>query len=97
MHDLRHVASLFDMRADFVHAQNTTLDQPLPFIPPLRASYWVQYDLGNEGGTLAHPYVAIGGESNAKQTRLDPEDFAPDGYTLVHLKAGFTVAPGGGG
>ncbi len=83
--------------ADFVHAQNTTLNQPLPFIPPLRASYWVQYDLGREGATWSHPYLAIGGESNARQTRLDPDDFAPDGYTLVHLKAGLTLAPANGG
>jgi iron complex outermembrane receptor protein len=34
------------------------------------------------------------GESNARQTRLDPEDFAPEGYTLAHLAGGLALALG---
>jgi iron complex outermembrane receptor protein len=36
----------------------------------------------------------MGGETNAKQTHLDPEDFAPDGYTLVNFAAGASLPVG---
>ncbi|MDQ3224049.1 MAG: TonB-dependent receptor, partial [Gemmatimonadota bacterium] len=39
-------------------------------------------------------YLSIGGESNAQQSRGDPEDFAPEGYTLANLGGGFTVPLG---
>jgi iron complex outermembrane receptor protein len=32
--------------------------------------------------------VDVGGETNVEQKRLDPEDFAPPGYTLVNAGAG---------
>jgi iron complex outermembrane recepter protein len=65
----------------------------LPFIPPFRATYSVRLE-GESAGWLRHSYLSLGGESNARQTRLDPEDFAPAGYTLVHLGAGMTVPAG---
>ena len=79
--------------ADYTHGQNTTTDAPLPFIPPFRATYSARLE-GNEGGWLEHPYFLVGGESNARQTRLDAEDFAPPGYTLMNLAAGFAVPVG---
>jgi iron complex outermembrane receptor protein len=60
----------------------------LPFIPPFRATSRARLEGGRQGW-LHDPYLSVGGESNAKQTRVDPEDFAPEGYTLVHLGAGF--------
>ena len=36
----------------------------------------------------------MGGESNARQTRLDPNDVAPEGYTLANLGAGVALAAG---
>jgi iron complex outermembrane receptor protein len=36
-------------------------------------------------------YLSLGGESNTRQTRLDPEDFGPDGYTLVNVAGGIVV------
>jgi iron complex outermembrane receptor protein len=79
--------------ADLTRGQNTTIDQPLPFIPPFRATYTVKLEGGDEG-RWQHPYFSIGGESNARQTHLDPDDFAPSGYTLVHLGAGIVVPLG---
>ncbi len=80
--------------ADYTHGQNTSTDSPLPLIPPFRATYSARLE-GPEDGWVQHPYFSIGGESNARQTRLDPEDFAPPGYTLVNLGAGFGVPAGG--
>ncbi|MBA3496048.1 MAG: TonB-dependent receptor, partial [Gemmatimonadales bacterium] len=81
--------------ADYTRGQNRTTDTPLPFIPPFRATYGVRFE-GGSGGRLRSSYVSVGGESNAKQTRVDPEDFAPDGYTLVNLGAGGSLAVGSG-
>ncbi|HEU4474179.1 MAG TPA: TonB-dependent receptor, partial [Gemmatimonadales bacterium] len=79
--------------ADYTRGRNRSTDTPLPFIPPFRATYSLKLEGADRWG-VQHPYVSIGGESNARQTDLDPEDFAPDGYTLVHLGAGVVVPVG---
>lgn len=79
--------------ADYVRGQNTTTDLPLPFIPPFRATYGVRFE-GNELGAIQNYYVSIGAESNARQTDLDPQDFAPRGYTLANFGTGFEVPVG---
>jgi iron complex outermembrane receptor protein len=79
--------------ADYTRGQNTTSDTPLPFIPPFRATYSVKLE-GGDQGRFQQPYFSIGGESNSRQTDLDPEDFAPEGYTLGHLGAGVVVPMG---
>lgn len=72
--------------ADYTQGQNTALGQPLPFIPPLRVSYGVR--LEPSLGGLRDPYLSLGAESVARQTRTDEFDFAPDGYTLLQAGAG---------
>jgi iron complex outermembrane receptor protein len=84
----------FRTTADYVHGQNTDLGQPLPFVPPLRATYAVQFE-GNDIGPVSGPYFSIQGETNLKQTRLAPDDVAPDGKTLLHLGGGFSGTLGG--
>ena len=79
--------------ADYTRGRNRSTDTPLPFIPPFRATYSAKLE-GGDAGVLQHPYFSIGGESNARQTDLDPEDFAPPGYTLVHLGAGAVIPLG---
>jgi iron complex outermembrane receptor protein len=79
--------------ADYTHGQNTTTDTPLPFIPAFRATYSARLE-GTGKGWLQRPYLSLGGESNARQTRLDPEDFAPPGYTLVNFGGGFAMPAG---
>ncbi|HEX2250532.1 MAG TPA: TonB-dependent receptor [Gemmatimonadales bacterium] len=90
-----HPTSFLHLRgaADYTRGQNTTTDRPLPFIPPFRATYSARLEAG-EWGWLEAPYFSIGGESNARQRRLDPEDFAPEGYTLVNVGGGFTFPVG---
>ena len=90
-----HPTSYLHLRAtaDYTRGQNVSTDAPLPFIPPFRATYSVRLERG-PAGPVQHSYVSIGGESNARQSRLDPEDYAPSGYTLIHLGAGFAVPAG---
>lgn len=80
--------------ADYVRGQNRTTDTPLPFIPPFRATYAVRFE-GNRNGWIQNPYLSVGGESNARQSQLDAEDFAPPGYTLANLGGGFEIPVGG--
>jgi iron complex outermembrane recepter protein len=79
--------------ADYTHGENTTSDLPLPFIPPFRATYSARLE-GEDAGWIRQPYFSLGGESNAMQSRVDPEDFAPEGYTLVNIGAGFSLPIG---
>jgi iron complex outermembrane receptor protein len=81
--------------ADWVRGQNTTLDQPLPFVPPFRFTYDVRWEGGDGAGAFGAPYLNLGGETNVRQSRLDPEDFGPEGYTTVQAGAGVELALGG--
>jgi len=76
-------------------------------MPPFRATYTARLE-GRSLGALASPYLSLGGETNARQTRLNPAEatfyagaFAGQGYqsasyTLINLAAGFAVPSGGG-
>jgi outer membrane receptor protein involved in Fe transport len=102
-----HPTSFLHLRgtADYVAGQNTTTGQPLPSIPPFRATYTVRLE-GEGTSVLARPYLSVGGETHARQTRLDPAEreffaqafdgagYQPRGYTLVHLAAGFASRAG---
>lgn len=80
--------------ADFVRGQNTTTDQPLPFIPAFRVTYGARWEGAGGQGLFRAPYLDLGGETNAKQSRFDPDDFAPAGYTLASFGAGFRLGLG---
>jgi outer membrane receptor protein involved in Fe transport len=90
-----HATPFLHLRAaaDYVGGQNTSTDTPLPWIPPLRATYSVRLE-GHGAGTVRQPYLSFGGETNARQSRLDPDDFAPPAYTVVHLGGGAQLMAG---
>jgi iron complex outermembrane receptor protein len=79
--------------ADYTRGRNRSTDTPLPFIPPFRVTYGVRLE-GADRGPFRQPYLSVGAESNVRQTNLDPEDFAPDGYTLLDLGAGVLLPLG---
>lgn len=79
--------------ADYTRGQNTTTEEPLPFIPPFRATYSARLEAGRSQW-FQSAYFSVGGESNSKQTKLDPEDFTPEGYTLANLGAGVILPLG---
>jgi iron complex outermembrane receptor protein len=72
---------------DYVHGQNTSIEQPLPFMPPFRATYGLRLEAPDRG-ILVAPYVGAAGESVSQQTRTDPDDYAPPGYTIFGLGFG---------
>jgi iron complex outermembrane receptor protein len=73
--------------ADLTHGHNTTSDQPLPNIAPIRLSGSIRFEPATPG-VVTDPYVELSTESHAVQRRLAPEDIATSGYQLVHVKAG---------
>ncbi|HJS46659.1 MAG TPA: TonB-dependent receptor [Gemmatimonadales bacterium] len=79
--------------ADHVRGDNLDTDQPLPFIAPFRAQLTARAELGSRG-SLQDWYFWAGGEANARQERLDPDDVAPPGYGLLHAGIGFRLALG---
>jgi len=86
--------------ADYVRGQNATTDRPLPQMPPFRASYTARLE-GSHGA-----YLSVGGETNARQTRLDPAEaqfyadafggagYRSASYTLVNVGAGWGLLAG---
>jgi hypothetical protein len=70
-------------------------------MPPFRATYLVRLE-GNQLGSLQSPWISVGGESNARQGRLDPTEeaffaergYRSEGYTLLNLGAGVTLPLG---
>ena len=69
---------------DVVRGDDRSNDVPLPLMPPQRTIIGADADFVNR---LGADKLRLGGdvEFNQKQTRLNPEDFATDGYTLVNL------------
>jgi iron complex outermembrane recepter protein len=93
--------------ADYLYGQNTTAHDPLPSMPPFRATYFARLEK-QVLGSLSNAYFSVGGESNARQTRLNPaealfyadafdgEGYHSSAYTLINLAAGFAM-PGSNG
>jgi outer membrane receptor protein involved in Fe transport len=93
--------------ADYVYGQNTSTDLALPSMPPFRATYTARLE-GRSWGRLFSPYFSVGGETNARQSRMDPAEavfyadaFGGQGYhstayTLVNLATGFSLPTSGG-
>lgn len=75
------------MSGDFVRGHNESADVPLTFIPPLRLIYGAKLHKAESRGVV-NPYLTANIETNAQQTRLDPRDFAPPGYSVAALGAG---------
>lgn len=90
-----HPTSWLHLRsaADYTRGTNSTTDLPLAFIAPFRLSGSVRLE-GTSRGAFQTPYLSAGFETNARQGRPDPEDVAPEGYTLANLGAGVSVATG---
>jgi iron complex outermembrane receptor protein len=78
------------LSGDLVRGQNLSADVPLTFIPPPRVIYAVRLEREQWRGWMRTPYVTLSAESNARQTRLDPRDVGPPGYTVTSLSTGFT-------
>ena len=80
---------------DLVHGTNTVLDVPLTFVPPPRIVLGSRVERARFGSLVNRPWLSVQGEQNWRQSRLDPRDVAPAGYSLLHFGAGGTVMAGG--
>ncbi|MGZ8470100.1 MAG: TonB-dependent receptor, partial [Gemmatirosa sp.] len=78
------------LSGDWVRGDNVTADVPLTFIPPPRLLYGVRLEREQEWRGLRALYLTASAESNARQSRIDPRDVAPPGYTITTLGTGFT-------
>lgn len=69
---------------DYVHGDDRAQHVPLPLMPPARTILGAELALPDLSGV--HD-LSIGGdvEVHRRQTRLNPDDFATRGYTLVNL------------
>ncbi len=83
-------ALTLQLSGDYVRGQNLTAKVPLTFIPPLRLVYGARLERDAPWRGLRALYLTASAESNARQTRLDPRDVAPPGYTVAALGGGFT-------
>jgi outer membrane receptor protein involved in Fe transport len=77
------------LSGDWVRGDNLTAGVPLTFIPPLRVISGVRVEREGPWRGLRGLYVTASAEHDARQSRLDPRDVAPPGYTLAALGAGF--------
>jgi len=66
---------------DVVRVTNLTAHEPLPLIPPLRATFGVGWS----------DRVRLDVETFAKPDRLNPLDVPTPGYVLLHLGGGTDV------
>ena len=79
---------------DFVHGDDIEKDQPLPLMPPPRSTFGIDVSPVMSGwlnGARAGAEVQVVQE----QKRLNPEDFATDGYALLNLDFGIEHSFGG--
>lgn len=76
-----------DLSADYVHAQQTTDDEPLPRIPPLRAGAGLRYERGRwtAGVNVRHAF---------RQDRVAAEETETAGYTLIGADLGYRLPVG---
>ncbi len=74
--------------ADYVNAQDTRLNTPLPFIPPLRGLIRATYQRQRFMGMIEERMAA-------RQTRLGDGDTPTAGYSITNLGIGVRIMHGG--
>ena len=68
--------------ASYVHATNTTRNEPLPLIPPLMGNLSFRYE-------LAKWFAEVGIKAAARQDRVSAFEEPTDGYVVPRLAAGY--------
>ncbi len=79
-----HDGLWFNMGMDFVDAQETTRNTPLPRIPPLRAKVGFGW---RQGGFSIKPQIVMA----ASQHQTFTTETRTPGYTVLNLKASYTI------
>lgn len=73
-----------DLTSDYVHAEQTTDDGPLPRIPPFRVGVGLHFEHGRwtAGASVRHAF---------RQDRVAPGETETAGYTLVGVDLGYRL------
>lgn len=80
----------FENTFGYTHAQNTTLDRPLAFIPAGTLKNTLRFEPAIKG--LKQSYIYVGIDNFFKQGRFDNTfETGTDGYTLLNAGIGTTV------
>lgn len=74
-------------RGDYVRGTNTTEDEPLPLMPPLRVVAGAEIH-GARSGEERWAYMGAEVEHMEEPERLNPYDTDVGAYTLLHVSAG---------
>ncbi len=77
----------FDGKADYVRAELTELNKPLPRIPPFRATFGLDW---RYKALNVRPELVLA----AKQTRVFDNETPTAGYTIFNLNASYTLIRG---
>ncbi len=79
----------------YVRGQNEALDQPLPFIPPLRVINELRYDIHtSDKSRFSDTYFELELISTARQSRTDEFESATGGYTILNAGIGTNLKIG---
>ena len=76
------------LSGDYVRGQNTSANVPLTFVPPLRILTGARLERRAVGRSMVNPYLSVNVETNLRQSRIDPRDVSPPGYTIAGLGTG---------
>jgi iron complex outermembrane receptor protein len=81
-------------RADAVRGTNQATAEPLPLVPPARATLGAEWHATGMRWA-GRAYLGADVEVNTRQTRVNPLDIPTAGYTLLDLSAGCERSLGG--
>jgi iron complex outermembrane receptor protein len=76
-----------ELMADYVHAENTADDEPLPRIPPLHYGARVEYEDGRW-------HADAEARRTDRQTRVAPGETETAGYTMVNASVSYEIPAG---
>jgi iron complex outermembrane receptor protein len=76
-----------ELKADYVRARDTVSGDPLPRIPPFRASAALAYSYGKFGARVEGQYVA-------RQDRVSDNELPTDDHFLLGASATYQIASG---
>src|SRR4029079_13970343 len=91
--DYQPVSNLhFQSVIAYVEGINQELDQPLPYIPPLKTDIELQYTFKTKKNSrLSEPYIKVATENVFAQKKVDEFETPTNGYVLLNAGLGTNV------
>ncbi len=88
--DIHPIKNLhFENSLSFVHGQNEAIDEPLPFIPPMKVVNELKYEIPSKSSKrFQDSYIKIELVSSLTQNRLDLFETKTKGYSLMNVGIG---------